>query len=55
MTSTANQFRHSWSISKFTAKSDSKGAVHAYIGKVVGVGRRVLLIASIIEMHVWLV
>ena len=29
-------------MSKFFAKSDSKGAVHAYVGKVVGVARHVI-------------
>ena len=55
VTSTANQFRHGRCLSRFIAKGDSKGAIHAYIGEVVGVNRRVWLIASLIEMHVWLV
>ena len=42
-------------MSKFFAKSDSKRAVHVYVGKVVGVGRRIWLVASIIEMYLRLV
>ena len=49
---TADQFRQVRGISKFFAKGDRKGAVHLYVGKVVGVGRHVwYLIASIVEMN----
>ena len=54
--STAGQLRHCRGILKFLAKSDSKRAVHVYVGKVVGVGRHVwYLVASIVKMYLRLV
>ena len=50
MASIADQFRQDLGISKYFAKGNSKGAVHVYLGKVIGVSRHVwYLITSAVQ------